>query len=77
MLLLLEAFVIPGFGVAGIAGIIAVLASLVVSLPNPGTAIWSVIIALAVATVIIVFTLKNKKTRKFWQKLILDENTGQ
>ena len=76
VLLLLEAFVIPGFGVAGIAGIIAVLASLVVASPNPGTAIWSVIIALAVATVIIVFTLKNKKTRKFWQKLILDEKTG-
>lgn len=76
VLLILEAFVIPGFGIAGICGIIAILISLVVASPNPATAIWSVLIALAVAIAIIIFTLKNKKTRKVWRKLVLAEKTA-
>ena len=76
VLLILEAFVIPGFGIAGICGIIAILISLVVASPNPATAIWSVLIALVVAIAIIIFTLKNKKTRRVWRKLVLAEKTA-
>lgn len=71
VLIIMEIFVIPGFGISGIAGMVAVLVSLVIASPNPATAVWSVLIALTIAVAIIIFTLKNKKTRKFWHRLIL------
>ncbi len=77
VLIILEAFVIPGFGVAGAAGIIALLLSLIFASPNPATAVWSVLIALVVAVAIIWFTLKNKKTRKMWSKLILSQKMSE
>lgn len=76
VLIIIEIFVIPGFGVAGVAGAVAVLVSLIIAAPNPATAIWSVFIALAVAIGIIWITLKNKKTRKLWSKLILSNRTA-
>ena len=71
VLLILEIFVIPGFGVAGSAGIVAIMISLIFAAPNPSSAAVSLIIALIVSIGIILFTLKNKKTRKIWGKLIL------
>lgn len=71
VLLLLEIFVIPGFGVTGGLGIMAILVALVIAAPNPLTAVWSVLIALAIASAVIYFTLKNKKTRQVWNRLIL------
>jgi membrane-bound serine protease (ClpP class) len=71
ILLVLEIFVIPGFGFTGIAGILAVLTSLVLASPNFNQAVLTLGGALLAAIVIIVITLKNKKTRRVWGKLIL------
>lgn len=73
ILLVLEIFVIPGFGICGGIGILGILASLVLAAPNPIAAIWSLLIALVIAGVLIYVTLKNKKTRKLWNKLILSQ----
>jgi len=71
ILLALEILVIPGFGVAGICGVLAIVISLIMAAPDPGTAAISFVIALAVSIVLIVFTLKNRKTRNIWRRLVL------
>ena len=80
LLLIVELFVIPGFGVCGGLGILSVLASFVLAAPNPAAAVWSLLIALALSIAIICFSLKNKKTRKLWSRLVLaqklDEESG-
>ena len=71
ILLALEILVIPGFGVAGICGVLAIVISLIMAAPNPGTAALSFVAAVAVSIVLIVLTLKNRKTRNLWRRLIL------
>ena len=71
VLLIIELFVIPGFGVTGGLGILAMLASLIIAAPNPASALWNLLIALVLSTLIIFFTIKNRKTRNVWRKLIL------
>ncbi|MDO4732649.1 MAG: NfeD family protein [Bacillota bacterium] len=71
ILLVLEIFVIPGFGVCGGLGILSILGSLILAAPDPATAIWSLLIALLVSALLIYYTVKNKKTRLIWEKLIL------
>jgi len=71
VLIVLEIFVIPGFGITGILGILAVLASLVLASPNFTQAMLTLGGSLAAAIIIILITLRNKKTRKLWGKLIL------
>lgn len=73
ILLILEIFVIPGFGICGILGILGILVSLILVAPNPVAAIWSLLIALVIAGALVYITLKNKKTRKVWNKLILSQ----
>jgi len=77
VLLALEIFVTPGFGVTGGLGIVAVLAALVIASPNPASAAWSLFIALVVAGVLIALSLKNRKTRKFWGKLVLGQKSDR
>lgn len=88
VLLLLEIFVIPGFGIAGIGGIILILASLFLSLINTdyfydmGT-ISSAIVQLAgsilLAVVAILLLLKYLPKSKSFNKLVLadEEKTSQ
>jgi len=71
VLLVLEIFVIPGFGICGGVGILSLFASLILAAPDPGSAVWSLLIALVVSIALIWYTIKNKKTRKVWGKLIL------
>jgi membrane-bound serine protease (ClpP class) len=71
ILIVLEIFVIPGFGVTGVLGIVSVLTSLVLASPNFNQAVLTLGGSLAAAILIIFITLKNKKTRKVWGKLIL------
>jgi membrane-bound serine protease (ClpP class) len=71
ILIALEIFVIPGFGITGVLGIVAVFASLVLASPNFGQALLTLGGSLVAAILIIIFTLRNKKTRKVWSKLIL------
>ncbi|HDQ00710.1 MAG TPA: nodulation protein NfeD [bacterium] len=78
--LLLEAFVIPGFGIAGIAGVLLVLASFVLSLVSHvgkidmteiATAITQVGISVILAFALALPTLKLLPKSKVFQKLIL------
>ena len=52
-LLLLELFVIPGFGVAGILGIVSIFASLILSYPTPAQAMGAISISIVVAVLLI------------------------
>ena len=71
VLIALEVFVIPGFGVVGVGGILALLASIILAAPNVTYGIIMLLAAIVGATIIIVFVLKNKKTRKIWNKIQL------
>ena len=71
ILLVLEIFVIPGFGVTGASGVAAVILGVILASPNIGQAILSLLFAIAVTVIIVIITLKNKKTRKIWGRLIL------
>jgi membrane-bound serine protease (ClpP class) len=80
-LLLLEAFVIPGFGIAGIGGILCILASFVLSLVGHIgridfteilDAITLVGISLIFGFVLVIPVLKFLPRSKTFQKLILD-----
>lgn len=71
VLLAIEILVTPGFGIPGILGILAIFISLVMASERPAAAAWSLLIALVASGLIIYYTLKNRKTRNVWKKLIL------
>jgi len=71
LLIVLEIFVIPGFGVPAVLGILAILTSLVLASANFSQALLTLGGSLLAAIILIIITLKNKKTRKIWNKLIL------
>lgn len=74
ILILAEIFIIPGFGVAGIGGITAVLASLFFVFPNPSIAI-NVLLAVVLFTIVIaIFIFKNFATSQFWNRISLSSN---
>ena len=76
ILLLLEVFEIPGFGVAGILGIVRLIASFVLSYPTPGEGAAALAIAIGIAIVIValmVFLLsRGGRKGRAPAKLILD-----
>ena len=71
ILLGLEAFVIPGFGITGAAGIIAVLASVVIASASMEQALISLAVALIASVVLLGLSFRFLKTRRLWQRLIL------
>ncbi len=71
VLLVLEIFVIPGFGIAGISGIAALVAGIVAVSPGWEQAVFSLLIAIVVTVVLIAFSAKYRKTRKLWGRLVL------
>ena len=71
VLIFAEVFVIPGFGIAGIGGFIAIFASIFVAAPDATTAIQSIVIALIGAIVIIVLLIRVLPTRHAFSRLIL------
>jgi len=71
LLIAIEIFVLPGFGVVGIAGVLAILASLLMAAPTITQGVVTLAASLVVAALIIIITLKNKKTRKVWGRLAL------
>jgi membrane-bound serine protease (ClpP class) len=78
VLILLEAFVIPGFGIAGILGIAFIMGGLVLSMlgkfPTPADisrAIWITIGSLVLATIGAFALLKLLERRPFWSKISL------
>lgn len=82
ILLLLEIFVIPGFGIAGISGIILIIASLFLSLigPNPSLepgiisrAIIQLSVALLFALILIFLLVRFLPKSNIFKKFILSE----
>ena len=78
VLILLEAFVIPGFGIAGILGIASIMGGLVLSMlgkfPTPADisrAVWITIGSLVLATIGAFALLKLLERRPFWSKISL------
>jgi len=70
-LLLLELLVIPGFGVAGVLGVAAVLVSLFLSFPNVSSALTSIGIASVLTLAGAVFLLRRVPESGLWRKLSL------
>lgn len=77
LLLGLEIFVIPGFGLAGILGIIGIITSIILVFGNLQAALTSLFIALAVSIVAIALLWKRIKKSKFWQRLILSHTESK
>lgn len=72
VLLALEIFVIPGFGVAGLAGIGATLASLVISFGGVEEALRSVGISLALTLAGAVVIWRYGRRRGLWRRVVLE-----
>lgn len=79
VLLVIELFVIPGFGIVGILGILAILAGLVLSLVGAGDApqmivmsVVRVMISLGVAIVVTLVFMKFLPRMPFGRRLILE-----
>ncbi len=76
VLLLLEIFVIPGFGVAGGLGIACLVGSIIAVAPSLGMALGQMGFAIIVVIVLVVISLKAKRTRRVWNRLILKDSTS-
>jgi len=71
ILLALEILVIPGFGVAGVGGIILLVISIVLASVSVSQAITSILVALVGSIVLLLVSVRFLPTRKWWQRLIL------
>lgn len=77
LLILLEVFIIPGFGIAGISGISAVLISLFFIFPNRTVAL-NVLLAVVFFTLLSGFIMiKIFGTSRFWKKISLDTDSKE
>ncbi|MFW6279160.1 MAG: NfeD family protein [Bacillota bacterium] len=78
-LLLLEVFVVPGFGVTGIGGLGAIFASVYFVFPSGETALTVIAIALVGTVFGVIILLKFFGSSRFWKKLSMDysESTEQ
>lgn len=71
--LILEIFVTPGFGIAGISGIALVIWSVLLAASTGAQAIESLVLAIIVSIAGILLALKVMSKRKTWNKLILGQ----
>lgn len=75
ILILAEIFLIPGFGVAGISGITAILVSLFYIFPNRQIAI-NVLLAVVLFTMLIGFLMIKKfGSSRFWKRISLETSS--
>lgn len=75
ILILAEIFVIPGFGIAGISGITAIILSLFFIFPNTTIAV-NVLLAVVLFTLVIaIFMVKRFGTSRFWKKISLNTDS--
>lgn len=75
VLICVEAFVAPGFGLPGIAGIGALIGGICLLADSWQAAAISISVAFVLSCVIIGISMKNKKTRKIWRKFVLHDKT--
>ncbi|MFN2341285.1 MAG: nodulation protein NfeD [Halanaerobium sp.] len=75
ILILAEIFVIPGFGIAGISGITAVLVSLFFIFPNTTIAINVMLAVILFTMVIAIFMFKKIGSSRFWRRISLENSS--
>jgi len=71
LLLLAEIFFIPGFGLAGIGGIAAILASIFLTFGNIVQATYSILIALGISVIGFFLLIKYIPSTRTWRKFVL------
>lgn len=71
ILLCVEVFVLPGFGVAGIAGIAALFGGIFLAAPGPAEAVRSIVISLLGAIAILALLLRVIPSRRRLSRIIL------
>lgn len=76
VLLIMEIFVIPGFGVCGVLGIGSIIGAVICVAPSFSVAMLQLGIALVVAVLLVFINLKCGRTRRVWSRLILQEATS-
>lgn len=71
LLLLAEIFFIPGFGLAGIGGIAAILTSIFLTFGNITQATYSILIALGISVIGFFLLIKYIPSTRTWRKFVL------
>ncbi|HHW07891.1 MAG TPA: nodulation protein NfeD [Clostridia bacterium] len=71
ILLAVEVLLLPGFGAAGIAGIGALVISIIMAAPSLEQAVMSLVLSLLGTVAFLVLSIKFLPTRRVWQKLVL------
>lgn len=77
ILLFIEGFIIPGFGIVGILGIVSVVTSIILVFGDIQVALISLSIALTVSIIAFAFLWKNIKNTKFWKRLVLSHSESK
>jgi membrane-bound serine protease (ClpP class) len=71
LLILAEIFIIPGFGLVGIGGIAAILASIFLTFGNIIQATYSILIALSISVIGFFLLIKYIPSTRTWRKFVL------
>jgi len=74
ILMALELFVVPGFGITGIGGLIAIFASLYFFFPDPSTALGVMAAVLVISMVLLFILIKLFGVSKLWKNISLGES---
>ncbi|AZR73163.1 peptidase S14 [Anoxybacter fermentans] len=72
ILLGLEFFVVPGFGITGLTGIVLVVASLFLTFENAVLGVYAISIALILALITFVFLIRYFGNTRIWNKIALN-----
>ncbi|MDO4542647.1 MAG: NfeD family protein [Bacillota bacterium] len=75
VLICIEAFVAPGFGLPGIAGIAGLIGGICLLAESWQTAAISITVALVLSCILVGISMKNKKTKNIWRKFVLHDKT--
>lgn len=76
VLLVLEIFVVPGFGICGILGIGSIIGAVVCVAPSLAAAVIQIGLALLVSILLVFISFKCGRTRRVWNRLILKDATS-
>lgn len=71
ILLLVEVLVIPGFGLTGAGGLVAIIVSIFLAAPSNDQAVISLVIAIIGTVFLLALSVKFLPTRKVWNRLVL------
>ena len=74
VLMAMEFFVVPGFGVTGIGGLIAIFTSLYFFFPDPSTALGIMASVLVLSIIILFVLIRLFGVSKFWNNISLGES---